>query len=160
MKQEFDDHGRGYWFCPKLDKKKDSGDPNGPDTEERHPVLKADANLISSKCLDGEHRPVLDFDIPARYVPSSTAGHGHLYIDKPMSWENYQILLRTLKLVGILEPGYVDAALRRGATFVRPPGVLKPEEMLAEPHKYKTSKDRFLKVLAQKTAAGESTEDL
>jgi hypothetical protein len=139
MKQEFDDFGRGYWHCPNLDKKKDSGDPNGPDTEERYPVLKADANLVSSLCYNGEHRPVLDIDIPARLVPSSTEGHTHLYFDVPMSWKKYSTLLVVLQDAGILQPGYVQAALRREATFVRPPHVKKPAAMLAEPEKYKSS---------------------
>jgi hypothetical protein len=128
MRQEFDAVGRGYWHCPNLDNKKSSGDTDGPDTEFREPAeLASEANLISSKCIDGRHRPILDLDIPARYVPSSTAGHGHLYIDHPLTWEQYEQVLIVLGEVGILEKGYVGAAIRREATFVRPEWVRKPE---------------------------------
>lgn len=133
MKQEFDEQGRGYWLCPDLDKKGSSGDCSGIDKEYREPALKEDANLVSSLCIDGQHRPVLDFDIPARYVPSSTPGHGHLYVDVPMDWERYEKLLLALRDAGILEPGYVAAAIMRKATFVRPEGVLKPKVPMTPP---------------------------
>lgn len=129
MTQDFDAFGRGYWLCPDLDKKKDSGDESSTvDTEKRDPVVKADANLVSSLCVDGRHRPVLDLDVPARYVPSTTPGHDHLYIDLPagLTWEQYEAVLVALGNAGILEPGYVSAARRRHATFVRPQGVKKP----------------------------------
>lgn len=144
MQQEFDEFGRGYWHCPRLDEKKSSADPHGPNTEERNTSLKVDANLISSKCFDGAHRPVLDLDIPVRLVPSSTPGNSHLYIDKPMSWETYSKLLQALQDAGILEVGYAQAAIRRGASFLRPPGVKKPEAMIKNPEKYKQSKDAYL----------------
>lgn len=134
MQQEFDEFGRGYWHCPRLDEKKDSGTQGGPvDTEERNPALKVDANLISSKCLDGLHRPVLDLDIPVRLVPSSTPGNSHLYIDKAMSWGTYAKLLQALQDAGILEVGYAQAAIRRGTSFLRPPGVKKPEAPAKKP---------------------------
>jgi len=125
-RQEFDEAGRGYWRCPELDKRGDSAAPeNIPDTEQRDPAMKDEANLVSSLCFDGQHRPVLDFDIPARYVPSTTPGHGHLYIDVPMSWEKYEAVLIALRDAGVLETGYVGAACRRKATFVRPEWVKK-----------------------------------
>lgn len=126
--QEFDEFGRGYYRVDDLDKRDRSGssdDLNAIDHETRHPTTKLDANLISSECQDGFHRPVLDFDLPARYVESTTKGHGHLYIDVPMEWEKYEKLLIALGEAGILEDGYVKAALRRKATFVRPPWVKK-----------------------------------
>jgi hypothetical protein len=128
--QDFDNVGRGYIYLADLDRMGDSsdvGEMERIDTDNRRPSTKQDANLLSSLCQDGQHRPVLDFDIPARYVPSSTPGHGHLYIDKPLSWEQYSKLLAVLGEVGILEAGFVGAALRRGATFVRPEGVTKPD---------------------------------
>jgi len=126
--QEFDEHGRGYWYLEGLDEKGGStvSLKEKIDNENRQIATKAKANLISSQCFDGSHRPVLDFDIPAHYVPSSTPGHGHLYIDKNMSWETYERLLIALADAGILERGYVHAALCRKATFVRPEGVFKP----------------------------------
>ncbi len=87
------------------------------------------ANVILSKMDDesGQHRPVLDFDFPARLLPSSTEGHFHLLIDKPMSWEVYSALLVAMKDAGLLEEGYVNAALRRGYTAVRLPWIKKPK---------------------------------
>jgi hypothetical protein len=126
--QEFDEHGRGYWVCPGMD----AQIPGGSNSADRHlhetrsPALKANANLVSSLCKDGKHRPVLDFDFPVRYVVSTTPGHGHLYIDKPLRWAQYKRLLKVMVEIGLLEPGYVSASLAREATFVRPPWVKKP----------------------------------
>lgn len=128
MVQEFDNVGRGYYFVEDLDKRDKSGSTdhlNAIDSEFRQPTVKDKANLLSSLCQDGNHRPVLDFDIPARYVPSTTEGHGHLYIDLALDWEKYEKLLVALADAGILEDGYVKAALRRKATFVRPEWVKK-----------------------------------
>lgn len=86
-----------------------------------------DANLISSKItnLAGWHAPVLDLDFPCVLVKSSTPGHYHLYLNKIMSWERYVKLLKALKDAGLIEEGYYQASIARGATFVRPPGVHK-----------------------------------
>jgi hypothetical protein len=125
--QGFDEVGRAYYNAPHMDLKgKSSGEDGHEDGEIRDPATKETANLISSLCQDGQHRPVMDFDIPARYVASTTPGHGHLYIDKPLSWDQYQKVLNVLAEVGILEAGYVGAAIRRGASFVRPEWVKKP----------------------------------
>lgn len=98
--------------------------------DERQQVERFDqANLIGSLWTDGRHRPTLDIDIPLQYVPSTTPGHGHLtFPTVSLSWDEYKDLLEVLGNVGILEPGYVAAALRREATFVRPPWVRKPAE--------------------------------
>ena len=74
------------------------------------------------------HRPVLDIDIPARLIPSSTPGHHHLYLDVDMPWDKYEALLKALADAGVIEQGYLLAALDRGATFVRLPWVGKKEE--------------------------------
>lgn len=89
-----------------------------------------DADVVSSSYVpEGYstfmHRPVLDLDLDAVLVPSSTPGHHHLYIDKPMRWEDYVRLLDVLASVGILEPGFVNVSKQRGATMVRLPWVKK-----------------------------------
>lgn len=71
------------------------------------------------------HRPVLDLDFPAVVVPSTTPGHGHLYLDKVLTWSQYVELLEVLGRVGILEPGYVSASIAREFTSVRLPWVKK-----------------------------------
>lgn len=72
------------------------------------------------------HRPVLDIDIPATLVPSSTPGHSHLYLDVELSWPAYQKLLDALAEVEIIEPGYAKASKARGFSAVRLPWVRKP----------------------------------
>jgi hypothetical protein len=71
------------------------------------------------------HAPVLDIDVPAFLVPSSTPGHSHLYIDHPMTWDAYKALLKALSDAGIIEEGFYEASKGRGSTMVRRPGILK-----------------------------------
>lgn len=73
----------------------------------------------------GYHRPVLDLDVPAFLVPSSTPGHSHLYIDRLLNWDAYRQLLTALGRAGIIEDGYVGASIARGHTAVRLPWVPK-----------------------------------
>jgi len=67
------------------------------------------------------HRAVLDIDVPAYLVPSSTDGHSHLLIDHQMTWEMYCKVMDVLAEAGILEQGYVAASKRNGASMVRLP---------------------------------------
>lgn len=71
------------------------------------------------------HSPVLDLDVPAFLVPSSTPGHSHLVIDVPMTWDDYDQLLSVLAEVGIIEEGYYRASDRRGYSSIRLPWVKK-----------------------------------
>lgn len=119
---EHDHVGRRYWLCPGLESCGPSGDGGH---EYREPSNMHDGNLVSSLCKDDRHRPVIDLDVPCSFVRSSTPGHGHLYIDAPMSWERYEALLIALVEAGLVEEGYVKAACVRGQTFVRPPWVRK-----------------------------------
>jgi hypothetical protein len=96
------------------------------------------ATSISSRVMGGAaspmtemHKPVLDIDMPVKAIESSTPGHYHLYIDKELSWEDYELLLRTLAAVGIIEPGYLDASVMRQHTSVRLPWVRKDAATLA-----------------------------
>lgn len=73
------------------------------------------------------HMPVLDIDIPAALVDSTTPGRHHLYIDAQMSWETYVRLLDVMAEAGILEIGYVKASIERGFTAVRLPWVRKDQ---------------------------------
>lgn len=126
--QEFDELGRGYWNCPGMNTQeaRSSGDPDHSH-EIRFPSTKAEANLVSSLSKDGKHRPVIDIDVPCHYVPSTTPGHGHLYIDVPMEWTQMAKILVALREAGVVEEGYLNAALERGACYVRPEWVKKPQ---------------------------------
>lgn len=95
------------------------------------------------------HLPVFDVDVPrtvlvdndiqtsspsllllyrpslARWVPSTTPGHHHVYVDWPVKWWEYQQMLESLYLKGVIEEGYLNAAFKRGYTTVRKEGVRK-----------------------------------
>lgn len=85
------------------------------------------ANLITSEMpnLAGFHRPLLDLDWDSALLPSSTPGHHHLYINKAMSWDSYKKFLTVCKEVGLLQAGFVDNAIKRGATSLRLPWIDK-----------------------------------
>jgi hypothetical protein len=99
---------------------------------ERKPATHANATLVSSRLnLPGidVHMPVLDLDVEAHLVPSSTPGHTHLYINQTVTWEKYEALLHALADCGILQRNYVRHSIgRRHATFARYPGVTKKNE--------------------------------
>jgi hypothetical protein len=90
------------------------------------------ANLITSK-VDRYpygveyHRPVLDIDFEAELIPSSTPGHYHLYLDKQLPKQAYFNLLRSLADAGIIQHGFADSAIGRGATSARLPWIKKDD---------------------------------
>lgn len=100
------------------------------------------ANLIGSRLVDQPnerrtgtlHAPVIDIDLECHLLPSTTPGHFHLYIEKAVSWEAYGEMLTAMCDAGIVEPGYVDAALHRGMSHVRKPGVMKQKDDVPEWH--------------------------
>lgn len=90
-----------------------------------------DAEIITSELklpVGGitAHSPVLDIDMGVSVVRSSTEGHHHLYIDKPMTWRQYKKLLRALARAGIVEKNYVKMSIRQGYSAVRVPWLRKP----------------------------------
>jgi hypothetical protein len=134
-----------------LDEMGDSDDPEWVfdlrtrlDEEEHELVEPGEGNLVSSfvredrvdrgygRRLFGNHeliamhKPVLDLDIPATLMPSTTEGHYHLYLDVEIPEKDYRNLLGSLASVGIIQQGFKAQMTRRGATFVRPPWVKKP----------------------------------
>jgi len=99
--------------------------------EDRIPVVRSDqqANLLSSETRRGTHKPVIDLDVPVKMMSSTDRDKHHLYIDVEMSWLRYATLLTALRFAGVIETGFWVWSLRRGASFVRPVGVIKtPEE--------------------------------
>lgn len=99
----------------------------GYDQEVRTEVPALKANLVTSIMRHDRkrHVPVLDIDVPHLLVDSSTPGHSHLYIDVPMSWWRYRMLLRQLAKCGIIEKGYYKASVGRKHTSARLPWVDK-----------------------------------
>lgn len=104
------------------------------DDETRTPVDDpADANVVSSHfggVRSDYHRPVLDIDFPAALVPSTTPGHFHLYLDRALTWEQYEKLLGVLAEVGIIEQGYANVSIERRHTAVRVPWIRKGQDAL------------------------------
>jgi len=118
--------GQTYRIVPDIDQVDSSkGDPTyaipTDDLEE--------ATVITSRVAgEGDlHKVVLDIDLPAQLIPSSTPGHFHLYIDKEIPWREYRHLLHALANAGVIEEGYAGASTARGYTAARLPWVRKPE---------------------------------
>ena len=82
-------------------------------------------NVVISKTVTNAHYPVIDLDVPAYLVPSSTPDHSHLFINVPLTWGDYQYLLQALAKVGIIEEGYAEASQKTGFSAVRLPWVKK-----------------------------------
>lgn len=107
----------------------DSSDPDQPESHQQADL--GQAHTWSSELVDAEgnrtgyHTVMLDIDHPVRVVPSSTKGHYHLYIDVPVNETDYFLLLDTLALAGVVEPGYVEASKARASTHLRLPWVDK-----------------------------------
>lgn len=100
-------------------------------------LKETDANVITSLSATGNaaphfamHRPVIDIDFPVA-VRESSPGKSHLFIDYPMTWSEYQELLRVMVSIGIVESGYLSASTERGYTAVRLPWIEK--EQLPQP---------------------------
>jgi len=96
------------------------------ETPLEEPTEHKPANVASSLCTDGKHRPALDIDIPCEFIPSSTPGHGHLYFpEMKLSWERYQELMTTLAAYGIVDKKWAAHSRRNGQSLVRLPTVKK-----------------------------------
>lgn len=105
----------------------------------------AEGNLISS-VLDrphdkrrperSDHWPVIDLDVPHVYVPSRTAGHGHLYImpSIPLTHTEYGNLLKALRDARIIGAGNVHQFTIDGSTTAR-----LPQDFEARRHFYEES---------------------
>lgn len=84
------------------------------------------ADLVTShSSIEGYHLPVLDLDFRAYLIPSSTHGHYHLYMDRPVPWRKYKKLLKALYRAGIIEYGFYKNSIKRGYTSARLPWISK-----------------------------------
>jgi hypothetical protein len=85
------------------------------------------ADVVSSKIEGSDyHTLMLDIDLPARLLESSTPGHYHLYIDKPITWRRYRAVLQALSDAGVIEEAFFKAARINQATHLRVPWKEKP----------------------------------
>lgn len=86
-------------------------------------------NSLRNFGLEFEKDAVL-ITVPHFYLPSSTKGHGHLYLETIIPAPDFWILLDYLRSICFLEGGYVKASKYRGYSSLRVPWVKKsPEEM-------------------------------
>lgn len=87
------------------------------------------ANVVTSlrqgSFFRRRHAVLLDLDVPAYLIPSSTHGHSHLYIDVDCAEADYFALLDALATCGVIERGYANASKKKGATYLRLPWVRK-----------------------------------
>lgn len=83
-------------------------------------------NLILSKDRDTkQHLPIIDLDYSHRYIPSSTPGHGHLYLNRPISRWRWYALMIGLRIGRVIEPGNFWWSLRRGENCTRSEPLMK-----------------------------------
>lgn len=80
--------------------------------------------------MTGTQHLTLRLRQPYSLVPSSTSGHGHLYLDTPLTWRRTKRLLKALGRAGVLEAGFVRVSIRRRATHARLPWVTKGHELV------------------------------
>jgi hypothetical protein len=87
----------------------------------------ASADIITSALSSDPsyHTVMLDIDIPAKLVPSTTPGHSHLYIDTRLKWGQYEKLLIALADAKIIEQGYLGVSRKNMMTSLRLPWVRK-----------------------------------
>ena len=95
---------------------------SNPDVRKEGVALEK-ANVVTSSRLDrpGKHALVIDLDIPAWLVESSTPGHSHLYVDATIDEALYFKLLDALADAGVIEHGYATTSKAKGYTSVRLP---------------------------------------
>jgi hypothetical protein len=84
-----------------------------------------ESNLVSSECDDGMHAPAIDLDFPAHLITSSTPGNHHLFIDKKLTWSQYQALLRGFYDAGLIQRGWYNTAITQKRSYLRLPHVKK-----------------------------------
>lgn len=84
--------------------------------------------VASTDAISDLHAIILDIDVPAALIPSSTPGHAHLYIDRWVRWDDYVELLAALVKCGVIEKGFYDMSYQRGATYARLPWIKKGAE--------------------------------
>lgn len=79
------------------------------------------------------HALLIDLDIPAYLVPSSTEGHSHLYVDVAIPQDAYFRLLDSLAECGVIQNGYAASSKGRGGTALRLPWIKKPSAVQPTP---------------------------
>lgn len=86
-----------------------------------------EANVSTSIREDApdHHALLLDLDVPAWLLPSSTPGHSHLYVDVSIPTPKFYALLDALADAGVIQHGYATSSKHRGGTALRLPWIKK-----------------------------------
>lgn len=80
----------------------------------------AEATLVTSQIGGSDkHICMFDLDLECELVPSVTEGHYHLYIYAAITWDHYQAILRAMRDAGLLQAGWVNNSIKRGAARLR-----------------------------------------
>lgn len=87
--------------------------------------MSLDAELVISEDEFEQHCPLIDLDVEHHYEQSSTPGHGHLYINHAMTFEQMMKLFDVMVEVGVMQRGFRDATRARGFAAVRTPWTVK-----------------------------------
>lgn len=114
--------------------------------EEREPAPSiAEANVSTSIREDADdcHALLIDLDVPAWLIPSSTEGHSHLYVDAKIPTQTYFALLDCLADAGVIQRGYANSSKHRGGTALRLPWIKKSDTAPAVPSAVDLAKDPF-----------------
>ena len=74
---------------------------------------------------DIEPLPTLRLKVPVKLVPSSSAGHFHLYLEHAMDWELYKNLLLGLRDTGVIGRDFCTMCIRWRVSFLLKPGLAK-----------------------------------
>jgi hypothetical protein len=105
--------------------------------DRREPTDKlTEAVCASSRLRDQEpgrtdeteaHYLMVDLDVQAYLVPSTTPGHSHLYVhtENGVPWRDLVQLLKAMAACGIVESGYASASIERRSTTLRLPWIKK-----------------------------------
>lgn len=137
MKQKLN-KSRTTWLAPEM-KPYDNRSPmdilTGLDI--RHRVPEEESNVVSSRLGDDEallraHMPIVDLDYPHEYVPSSTPGHAHLYLNVEIGRARWICLMLGLWIGGVVSRNYMLWSFRRMANYARQPWVSKADERRIE----------------------------
>jgi hypothetical protein len=107
------------------------GDYTSPTLVPEVAVGSSEANIVTSELTSNsstfadEHKLLIDLDVPACLIPSTTPGHSHLYIDVTTSSTRLFKVLDALADAGAVERGYAEASRARGYSALRLPWIKK-----------------------------------
>lgn len=101
-----------------------SNSPQGVEADVMNGATAVTSRRVNEFGLE-RHAVLIDLDVPAWLVPSSTEGNSHLYIDVSTTRSKYFRLLDALAECGVIERGYAEASKRKGASYLRLPWVKK-----------------------------------